>query len=187
MLTCPKCDKGLSHAEVTVKRCNTCGLEFDVAKPVNVGPRSDHVLLQTFINESRKRNKNFVNYYETVINFIKAYFPHTICWRFYQNNPDKTYARIYLIKDQEVMGFLFRIRRVLSYAFVEFDIHIDHTVENVKPLKKRTNQTATAIKSFIKTKDLEVLMPILQHVYNRKLNRYKIMPRDAKGNLYVRR
>ena len=113
MYQCPRCDKLLTHKELSGGKCIGCNLEFAPVRG-DIEKLSRDTLLETFANEVTKEHRG-IDHYNTAINMIKAYLVNVVCFR------RKSVTSFFLVSDMEIKCFLFRVDRMRTLTRLQFD------------------------------------------------------------------
>lgn len=166
---CPRCDKGFSQKEVVDGRCENCGLRFRVSQKTDMALFDENALMDRLAEEIVQGKEVKINHFEKSIELIKGYLSGVVCIR------RKEYCTFYLVKDQEIVCFLFRLVNFVKTIYLEFDT-VFRGLEDVFPYneEKLKSMNMCKAKSYLKTIDFEYAMQIALYVYQKKSKQYGI-------------
>lgn len=165
MYLCPRCDIGLSSREAKEGKCNNCNLEFKPPSRLDNKDLSESILLEKFEQEVKNgMNYKRVNYYKTLLNFVKAYLPSIVCIQ------NLRHCNIYMVDDAEIVAFLFRLTKTKTKPLIEFDITLKKfsQVKVIPESARERTRFAKYLKSRLDTTDLEYIMNVIKTVYDYK-------------------
>ncbi len=164
MHSCIKCAKFLTKVEIRNAKCSNCGKEFEIADDQTASLFMQDEVIQQFAETvyNYKREEK-LDYTGKMKDMIKAYLSNIVI------SGIKVFS-FYLVRDNEVVCFLFRLRNVKRFIFLEFNLALKY--EGVESYTKKNGKYSGGMKSYIKTKDFEHAIDICVAVYTRKSKSY---------------
>ena len=172
---CPKCDKTLESTEIGVHRCS-CGMEFKITKDTDFSVMQEDYILSKLAQEALGEKKSPKrDFYAKIIEMFKGHLGSVVCLR------KKKYCYFYLLKDGEIVAFLFRLRNYKSFIHLEFDTRLGkHAGVNSYSKEEMQKAHNWIYKSYMRTRDIEQAVRMAIHVYELKKRRFSKYNPDKK-------
>jgi len=169
MYRCTKCDKMLTAKDVKGCICSGCGLQFKITKDTDIEQFQEDMLIERFEREVNKKLKR-INYYDTVVNMLKAYLSNVVMVRVPKG------CTFYRVDNAEVTSILFRVRNTRSCVRMDFDYNPKY--QGVVYMNKKDGRYVTTLD----TKDFEKVLDVSMSIY--KLRSRRTKKTDASENFY---
>lgn len=164
--SCPRCDKPLRTEEVDAKKCSNCGIGFKVTKDTNVAIYQERALVAQLAKEVFGLKGTRIDYYNTAINILKSALLNVIY------SKSKRHTTFYRIIDGEIKYFLFRLTKTYKSIRIEFDMRLGYKKVKNYSDEYRLRGSKGRLKSYLNTKDLELLVDVCMAVCEIKNKRY---------------
>jgi len=177
MYQCPRCDRLLTDRDYRTSKCDMCGLEFTVKDKAGIDRLQKRNLVEMFAEEINRNAKKKINYRETITNILKTYLGNIVIFR------RPTQSSVFLVEDMEIKCLLFKISGKTTSIKLFFD-----TIPKYRGVVKMSPSAIIKIggniRSYIDTKDFELVMDIASSLFRAKRGKYRDTKRND-SNLYI--
>jgi len=184
-INCPRCDKTLEPEEIQNGEC-ACKLRFRIGPKTDLAVFQENVLLDRLAEEIVSGKESKPDYYEQTIELTKGHFPSTVHMR-REASKQHHHCTFYLVRDSEIICFLFRVVKKAWSICVEFDSKITG-LNKVRAYKRGSihDQKYRKIRSVLNTKDFQYAMELMTWVYEQKSKAYgtgRLKPKLGHGQM----